>query len=94
MASGGNYWPKPKLSYRLYIQVVRSIQEDVQLKILVNNSRCTGHARCAAVAPELYELDANGYIAFTGKTVPPELEEQAVKGARACPERALKVIRE
>jgi ferredoxin len=64
------------------------------VKIVVVKSKCTGHARCAAVAPELYELDQNGYIAFTEKPVPPQLEEQAVRGARACPERALKVIRE
>jgi ferredoxin len=64
------------------------------LKIVVTKSRCTGHARCAAVAPEIYELDADGYIAFTEKSVPPEQEERAVKGARSCPERALKIIRE
>jgi ferredoxin len=64
------------------------------LKIVVNKSRCTGHARCAAVAPEIYELDTDGYIAFTEKAVPPEQEERAVKGAKSCPERALKIIRE
>jgi ferredoxin len=64
------------------------------MKILVNMSKCAGHARCAAVAPEVYDLDQNGYIAFTEKEIPPEFEEQAVKGARSCPERALKVIRE
>jgi ferredoxin len=71
-----------------------AFKRGVQLKIVVNKSRCTGHARCAAVAPELYELDENGYIAFAEKQVPPQLEEQAVKGSRSCPERALKIVRE
>lgn len=64
------------------------------MKILVNLSRCSGHARCAAVAPDLYVVDSNGYLAFTEKQVPPELEEQATRGARSCPERAIKIVRE
>ena len=61
------------------------------MKIKVDQDRCAGHARCAAVAPELYELDENGYIAFREKAVPPGLEAQAQRGARACPERIITV---
>lgn len=52
---------------------------------------CTGHGRCAALAGDFYELDANGYNIHRGETldVPPGLEDKARYGARVCPERAI-----
>jgi ferredoxin len=61
------------------------------MKIVVNTALCSGHARCAAVAPEVFTLDDVGYIGFEEKEVPEELEAQARRGVRACPERALKL---
>jgi ferredoxin len=61
------------------------------VSIKVDKTRCTGHARCAAVAPEIYELDDVGYLGFEQRTVPAEQRAQAVRGARACPERAITV---
>ena len=60
------------------------------MKILADRNKCAGHARCAAVS-ELFELDSNGYIGFDEKIVPKGSEVQAQRGARACPERALKI---
>lgn len=62
------------------------------MKIVIDMSRCTGHARCAAVAPELFDLDDNGYIAFAEKTVAPGLEDLARRGSRACPERIIQIV--
>jgi ferredoxin len=59
------------------------------LKINVNTTLCSGHARCAVVAPEIYILDDNGYCIADGKTVSAEDEALARRGARACPERAI-----
>jgi ferredoxin len=61
------------------------------MKIVADKSRCAGHARCAAVAAELFELNDDGYIAFDEKDVPPDLAEAARRGVRACPERALRI---
>jgi len=61
------------------------------MKIRINKAGCVGHARCAAVAPEVYELDDDGFIAVEEIDVPPELEAQARRGARACPERIITV---
>jgi ferredoxin len=61
------------------------------MKIVADKSRCAGHARCAAVAGQLFELNGDGYIAFDEKAVPPELTEAARRGVRACPERALRI---
>jgi ferredoxin len=59
------------------------------MKIRIEKAKCTGNARCAAVAPELFPLDDEGYIAVTEIVVPPGMEELARKGARACPERVI-----
>jgi ferredoxin len=61
------------------------------MKIRIDRSGCVGNARCWAVAPELYPLDDDGYIATDGFAVPPGQEELARRGARACPERVVAV---
>jgi ferredoxin len=62
------------------------------MKVVVNTSACVGHARCQHVAPELFTLDDNGYIATTSFEVPPGLEALAQRAVRACPEGALRVV--
>lgn len=62
------------------------------MKIVIAKTRCVGHARCAAVAPDLYRLDDDGYIASDGFEVPPGQEDLARRGARACPERIIQVV--
>jgi len=64
------------------------------VKVIVDQARCVGHARCAAAAPEVFELDDNGYIAFAERRVPAGLEAQAQRGARACPERIITIVAE
>jgi ferredoxin len=61
------------------------------MKIVVNTALCSGHARCAAVAPEVFTLNDDGYIGFEEKEVPAGMEAIAQRGVRACPERALKL---
>ena len=62
---------------------------DIALRVDVE--KCTGHARCWSVAPEVYELDDLGYNVTPVKDVPAGLEELARKGALACPEQAITV---
>jgi ferredoxin len=59
------------------------------MKIRIDKPKCVGHARCAAVSPELFLLDDEGYIAVEEIEVPPGMEELARRGARACPERVI-----
>jgi ferredoxin len=61
------------------------------VKIRINKAGCVGHARCATVAPDLYKLDDVGFIAQEEIDVPPGKEKEAVRGARACPERIITV---
>lgn len=61
------------------------------MRVTVDPARCVGHARCNATAPDVYDLDDDGYVvAFDGE-VPAALEPRARAGRDACPERALTV---
>jgi ferredoxin len=59
------------------------------MKIRIDKLGCVGNARCAAVAPELFPLDDNGYIQVDEIDVPAGREEDARRGAAACPERII-----
>jgi ferredoxin len=65
----------------------------VHIKVGVDGGQqgCTGHARCAVMAGDFYEVDDEGYNLQRGKTldVPPDLEVTARYGARLCPEQAI-----
>jgi ferredoxin len=62
------------------------------MKIIVDKSLCSGHARCFAVAPRLYTIDELGYSAIDELDVPSGLEDEARRGADACPERAIRIV--
>ncbi|MGX7680030.1 ferredoxin [Jatrophihabitans sp. DSM 45814] len=59
--------------------------------VTLDQSKCSGHARCNAVAPQVYQLDDDGYCNITELTVPAGLEQAARDGAANCPERAISV---
>lgn len=61
------------------------------MKIRVDMTRCTGHAQCAAQAPDLYILDDFGNSAADGIEVSPDQVDAARAGATACPERAIEL---
>ncbi|MBX3415953.1 MAG: ferredoxin, partial [Pirellulales bacterium] len=50
-----------------------------------------GHALCALRAPLVYRTDEEGYCAADGDVVPPEAEDAARLGAKACPEGAIRL---
>ncbi|MGE4304039.1 MAG: ferredoxin [Novosphingobium sp.] len=64
------------------------------MQISVDGKNCCGHARCWVVAREFYNLDVDGYNIFRGQTVnvPPGLENVARLGAKACPDKVIRVI--
>ena len=60
--------------------------------IHVDMEKCSGHARCAAKGPDVYDLDDEGFCRSDGKVVGDEaLREQVMRGMRACPERAITI---
>ena len=63
------------------------------MKIAVDAAKCQGHARCYALAPELFDVDDYGQstVRIDGD-VPAELEERARLAAANCPEFAIDII--
>jgi ferredoxin len=61
------------------------------MKVQVDSSKCTGHGRCHAAAPRVYELDDEGYCSIVTLDVPPALAAQARDGADDCPEQAITI---
>lgn len=61
------------------------------MRVRVVEGRCTGHARCGAVAPEIFTLNDDGYLELPETAVAAGQEALARRGARACPERAIEV---
>ncbi len=61
------------------------------MRVSVDNGLCSGHARCWAVAPDIFTIDDDGYSNIgTDREVPAGREDEARKGIAACPERALR----
>jgi ferredoxin len=64
------------------------------VKIRVDPDRCEGHARCYALAPELFSVDDYGLSSVIGDgTVPGELEEKAHLAIANCPESAIEELK-
>lgn len=59
------------------------------MEIVVDQDRCMGHARCNAIAPEVYPLDDEGFVMIDRAEV--DDPAAAASGAAACPERAITV---
>lgn len=61
------------------------------MRVHVDADLCQGHARCWAICPEVFVLDAAGYASAPVAEVPAGLEEPVREAAAVCPERAITV---
>ena len=60
------------------------------MKIKYDRESCQGHNRCYMLAPELFDVDDEGYaVLISDGDVPSELEEKAQLAADNCPEFAI-----
>lgn len=60
------------------------------MKVVVDSTKCMGHARCNAVAPQAFDLDDEGYAIVTpyaAEASPADLHS----AAESCPEQAITV---
>jgi len=65
------------------------------MKINLNSYACQGHARCHALAPEIFGLnDEDLAVLLIDGDIPAELEEKARLAAQSCPEFAIAIIEE
>lgn len=61
------------------------------MKVTIDTERCSGHARCWEVCPEVFSLDDEGYASIASEDVPWELESEVLVAIELCPERAITV---
>ena len=62
------------------------------MRIRYERSACQGHNRCYLLAPEIFDVDDEGYaILLVEGEVPAELEDKARLAADNCPEAAVLV---
>lgn len=66
------------------------------MRVKIDGEHCTGHGRCAKYAPNVFILDDVGYNADRGNEidVPAGEEENAKRGMKSCPERAITLVAE
>jgi len=62
------------------------------MKIKYNREACQGHNRCYMLAPELFDVDDEGYaILLIDGDVPDELKDKAQLTVDNCPEYAIEL---
>lgn len=61
------------------------------MRITIDEERCTGHGRCYALAPELFEPDVDGHGTVIVDDITGELVAAGRKAALNCPERAIEL---
>lgn len=62
------------------------------MRLRLDNSKCQGHGRCYALAPELFESDDEGYAVLKVEgDLEPGQQDGAVLAADNCPEYAIEV---
>lgn len=64
------------------------------MRFTVDAALCAGHGTCQAIAPDVFDIDDDGFNGDAGRTVDvaPEHESAAREGAGACPEQAIQVF--
>lgn len=62
------------------------------MRVRVDQEKCQGHNRCCAVAPELFDIDDEGYAhESNGGVVSAGQEQNARLAAANCPEYAITI---
>lgn len=61
------------------------------MKLTIDTTKCSGHARCYDVAPDVFDIDDSGYAIPLDTEVGEPLDERIAAAVAACPERAISV---
>lgn len=61
------------------------------MRVELDAQACTGHGRCYALAPDLFDADDLGHCVVLHATVPPGREAEARTAVANCPETALTI---
>jgi ferredoxin len=64
----------------------------VTYRVQVDPDKCQGHNRCYSIAPDLFDIDDEGFASVTGAgEVPTSLAGAALRAEANCPEHAVTV---
>ncbi|AFR49456.1 ferredoxin [Gordonia sp. KTR9] len=63
------------------------------MKAHIDLDKCSGHARCYQVDPDLFDIDASGYALRAEVDLPSDAEAKGHEAVAACPERAIALVR-
>ena len=61
------------------------------MRVEIDHERCLGHGRCAALCPEVFDLDDSGLGVVLAPDVPTELSARVIQAEMNCPEGAVRV---
>lgn len=63
------------------------------MRVTIDTETCTGHGRCYALAPELFDCDDSGFgeVVVTGDLDPDQLRRAELVVAN-CPEQAVLLV--
>ncbi|MGC0421370.1 ferredoxin [Embleya sp. AB8] len=62
------------------------------MRVHVNGEGCMGHSMCSALASEVYTVTDEGFNEMGEFEVDPTRRAAALRGARACPEKAITIV--
>ena len=54
--------------------------------------KCTGHGRCYALAPDVFDEDDDGFGVVKPQPESPSFDDQLRLAARGCPEGAIQLV--
>lgn len=59
------------------------------MKVKVNKEACIGCGACAAICPDVFEIDDEGLSTAKTEEVSEELQEDATEAVESCPTAAI-----
>jgi ferredoxin len=60
----------------------------------VDVDKCCGYGMCAELSPDVFSLDANGFVVASMTEIPEELMQATEDAMYSCPEKVLKLSTE
>ncbi len=59
------------------------------MKVKVNKDACIGCGACAAICPDVFEIDDEGLSTVTNEEVPSDKVDEAKEAVESCPTSAI-----
>jgi len=61
------------------------------MKVKVNKDICIGCGSCAAIVPDVFELEGDGLATCKAKKIEEDIKEDVMDAADSCPTSAIEV---